>query len=134
MIEPPSDTPGILVIDDEPTLLDLLEMVFRRRGFRVWCASSGEAAVALYEAHQADIDVVLLDVCMPCLDGPATLAKLRHLSPGVRACFMSGYAGRYSVDDLFAMGAARFFDKPFQIVPMSEELWTLAQGGRRLTA
>ena len=131
MIEPACDTPGILVVDDEPTLLGLLETVFRRRGFRVWCADSGEAAVALYEAHRADIDVVLLDVCMPRLDGPGTLAKLRLLSPGLQACFMSGFAGRYSVDDLFAMGAVRFFDKPFQIVPMAEALWTLAQGGQR---
>jgi DNA-binding NtrC family response regulator len=130
----PSDLPGILVVDDEPTLLSLLETVFRRRGFRVWCAGSGEAAVELFAANQAAIGVVLLDVCMPHLDGPTTLARLRQVGPGVRACFMSGHAGRYSVEDLFAMGAARFFEKPFQIGPMADELWALAQGGQRQSA
>ena len=134
MIESHSGPPGILVVDDEPTLLTLLETVFRRRGFRVWCANSGEAAIELYERHQTDIGVVLLDVCMPYLDGPGTLSGLRHLNAGVRACFMSGHAGRYSVDDLFAMGAVRFFDKPFQIVPLADELWLLAQGDQRQTA
>ena len=134
MIEPQAGAPGILVVDDEPTLLALLEAVFRRRGFRVWCAASGEAAVRLYEAQQADIGVVLLDVCMPNLDGPGTLAGLRQVNPSVRACFMSGFTGRYSVEDLFALGAVRFFDKPFQIVPLADELWALAQGGQRKTA
>ena len=134
MNEPAADLPGILVVDDEPTLLSLLETVFRRRGFRVWCAASGEAAIELYAANQAKIGVVLLDVCMPHLDGPGTLARLRLLGPGVRACFMSGHAGRYTVEDLFAMGATRFFDKPFQIVPMADELWALAQGEQRQTA
>ena len=134
MTESPSNTPGILVVDDDPTLLTLLETVFRRRGFRVWCANSGEAAVELYGRQQADIGVVLLDVCMPFLDGPDTLTRLRQVNAGVRACFMSGFTGRYSLDDLFAMGAVRFFEKPFKIVPMADELWLLAQGGQRQTA
>ena len=134
MTDSPSGSPGILVVDDDPTLLALLEAVFRRRGFRVWSANSGEAAVKLYELQQADIGVVLLDVCMPTLDGPGTLARLRSVNPGVRACFMSGFTGRYSLEELFAMGAVGFFDKPFQIVPLADELWTLAQGGQRQTA
>ena len=134
MIEPPTDTPGILVVDDDPALLTLLETVFRRRGFSVWCANSGEAAIELYRRHQADIGVVLLDVCMPFLDGPGTLTGLRQVNAGVRACFMSGFTGRYSLDDLFALGAVRFFDKPFRIAAMADDLWQLAQGGQRQTA
>ena len=134
MIEPPTGAPGILVVDDDSTLLMLLETVFRRRGFRVWCADSGEAAVELYQRQQADIGVVLIDVCMPYLDGPGTLTRLRQVNAGVRACFMSGFTGRYSLDDLFALGAVRFFDKPFRIAPMADELWQLAQSGHRLTA
>jgi two-component system, OmpR family, response regulator len=126
--------PGILVVDDDPMLLGLLHTVLARQGFRVWTCAGGEEALTTYLRIQADIAVVLLDVCMPGLDGPATLAELRRIDPGVRACFMSGHTGAYSVEELLALGALRFFDKPFQIQPLAEGLWKLAVEGVRRSA
>ncbi len=119
-------SPGILVVDDDPILLTLLRTILERQGFQVWTSASGAEAVATYRQHQHDIELVLLDVCMPEMDGPATLTELRRLDPGVRACFMSGHTGHYSVDDLFSRGALRFYEKPFQIQPLAESLWKLA--------
>jgi DNA-binding NtrC family response regulator len=124
--DPRPATPGILVVDDDPLLLNLLRTIFLRQGFRVWACASGQEALTTYRRHQADIAVVLLDVCMPVLDGPTTLKELRRLDPGVRACFMSGHIGAYSLDDLFGLGALRFYEKPFQIQPLVEGLWKLA--------
>lgn len=126
--------PGILVVDDDPFLLNLLQAVLARQGFRVWGCASGEEALRIYRLYQAELTVVLLDVCMPGLDGPTTLGELRRLNPGVRACFMSGHTGSYSVEDLLGLGALRFFDKPFQIQPLAEGLWKLASDEVRQSA
>jgi DNA-binding response OmpR family regulator len=103
----------VLVVDDDPTILHLLGLALPAHGLTVRSADNGTAAVSLYREHRASIDVVLLDVQMPGLDGPHTLAALREIDPDVRCCFMSGLAGSYSPDDLLALGAADFFPKPF---------------------
>jgi CheY-like chemotaxis protein len=104
----------ILVVDDESGVRKLLCAVLRQYGFGVREASSGEEAVALYEQHRADIDLVLLDVRMETLNGPDTLAALRRFDPLVRCCFMSGHAGDYSNNDPLALGACHVFSKPFR--------------------
>jgi DNA-binding response OmpR family regulator len=119
-------SPGILIIDDEPAIRTLLEAICRLRGFRVYQAESGRAGLELYRQERANISLVLLDVRMPGLDGPQTLAELRRCNPAVACCFMSGQTGS-SPEELLALGALRFFPKPFAIRELAEELWTLAQ-------
>jgi CheY-like chemotaxis protein len=108
-------------------LLHLLTAVFHRRGFAVWIASSGPAGVAAYQEHQAEIDVVLLDVRMPGVDGPGTLARLRQINPALRCCFMSGHTGEYTADYLLSCGASHCFDKPFRMDDVAQTLLRLAQ-------
>jgi CheY-like chemotaxis protein len=120
------DPPGILVADDDSTILNLLQLVLQGKGFRVWAAASGEQAVELYEHNQRHIGVVLLDVRMAGLDGPAILARLQRLNPRVVACFMSGYTGQYTPEDLLRRGAAQLIDKPFRMEETAELLWQLA--------
>jgi DNA-binding response OmpR family regulator len=126
--------PGILVVDDDAMLLTLLRTVLSRRGFQVWTASEGHAAVDLFREHQAQVSLVLLDVCMPGLDGPRTLAELRRVEPSLRACFMSGDTGDDSVDDLLGQGSLRFFGKPFAIHELADDLWRLAHEDQRRSA
>jgi CheY-like chemotaxis protein len=70
--------------------------------------------------------VVLLDVRMPELDGPGTLAALQTLDPQVRCCFMSGYLGGYTEERLLSLGAAAVLPKPFQLANTVRLLWELA--------
>jgi DNA-binding NtrC family response regulator len=131
---PNTPPPGILVIDDDQMLLGLLQTVFSRRGFQVWTSASGHAALDVYRQNQESISVVLLDVCMPGMDGPQTLGELRRINPAVRCCFMSGHLGRYSPEELQFQGALQLFDKPFHIQPLAEQLWQLAQETQRQSA
>jgi CheY-like chemotaxis protein len=103
----------VLVADDEPEVLAMLEFALKQHGFAVRRAGGGETAVRLYERHRGTIHVVLLDVQMPGTDGPRTLTALQSIDPGVRCVFMSGNTGTYSADQLLAMGAARVLPKPF---------------------
>ena len=113
---------GILVVDDDATVRAMLDMGLRHSGFRVWQAADGAEALGVYRRHAADIDAVLLDVRMPGLDGPQTLAALRQLNPQVCCCFISGEIGQYTQDQLLAMGAAYFFKKPFSLAEITQTL------------
>jgi DNA-binding NtrC family response regulator len=105
--------PAVLVVDDEEVVRKMLGVALRLHGFDVRQAAGGEEAVELYRRDGGTIAAVVLDVRMPGMDGPQTLAALRGLDPGVLCCFMSGDTGRYSTEGLLAMGAAHFFAKPF---------------------
>ena len=91
-------------------------------------AASGQEAVDLYKRHQADIEIVLLDVRMPgSLDGPQTLAALRELEPNVLCCFMSGQFGGYTEAGLRELGASRVIPKPFRLFEVAHVLRDLAR-------
>jgi CheY-like chemotaxis protein len=123
----PATKPGLLVVDDEPLVRGVL-IAWLQSGFTVWPAASGMEALDLYEAHQKEIAVVLLDVRMPVLDGPGTLSALRRLDPAVRCCFMTGDVGGYTEAELLALGAVHLFPKPFDLQEMAEVLRQLTSG------
>jgi CheY-like chemotaxis protein len=110
-------------VDDDPMMLRLLNAALPRYGFSVWSAANGPAALEVYRRQRDDIAVVLLDVRMPGLDGPQTLAELQRLNHDVACCFMSGYAGDYSDEDLLARGALHCFSKPFHLDEIAQALW-----------
>ncbi len=117
---------GILVADDEEEVRDVLHDKLRHEGFSVWLAADGQEALDLYRTHCETIDVALLDVCMPGLDGPQTLAALQELTPQIRCCFMSGYLGSYTEERLRDLGAATVFAKPFRVDEVAHVLGELA--------
>lgn len=117
----------VLVVDDEVLVRTLLRTVLDREGFAVSAATNGREAVSLYRKLGAEIDLVLLDVRMPGLDGPRTLASLQQMDPGVACCFMTGHSGEYTEADLLRRGAARVFAKPFGLGELGSLLWQLNQ-------
>jgi CheY-like chemotaxis protein len=119
---------GVLVVDDEHLVRVMLQLGLERYGFEVWTAGNGREAIELYREHREEIAVVLLDVRMPGLDGPATLAALRELNPEVQACFMTGDPGAYDPEGLRRRGAAYVIAKPFQLGPLVRALRLLATG------
>jgi two-component system, sensor histidine kinase ChiS len=68
--------PNILIVDDEPEMLTILEMLYEMQGFTVRCAKDGEHALEILAGHP--VDVVMTDLMMPRLDGLGLSAKLRQ--------------------------------------------------------
>jgi CheY-like chemotaxis protein len=128
---PPVTPPkyGMLVVDDDEEVRALLNIGMRNQGFAVWLAACGQEALNLYRDHSQDIDVVLMDVPMPGLDGPQTLAALREINPRVRCCFMSGDLGSYNAWKLFNLGAAAVLRKPFHLGEVAQVLRDLVANG-----
>ena len=113
---------GILVVDDEPLVRDVLAAVLTRAGFRVWLAASGLEALEFYRRDGHLIDLILLDVVMPGLDGPTTLLVLRTLNPNLICCMMSGSMGNYTEEDLRGLGVRLLIHKPFDLAHLAATL------------
>lgn len=127
----PSARVTILVVDDEPAILDLLSRALSSSGFDVRLAVGGDQAVQVYERNRDSIALVLIDVRMPGLDGPNTLVAIRKLNPHVRFCFMSGGTGKYAETDLLALGASHVLAKPFRSLDeLAHTLRQIATGGQ----
>lgn len=109
------EKPGVLVVDDDHLVRCVLQLGLQRNGFEVWLASNGRKAIDLYREHREDIDVVLLDVQMPGLDGPQTLDNLCQMNPEVLACFIGDNLGAYEPEELLMYGAAHAIAKPFPL-------------------
>ena len=92
--EPPRDLSGhggtILVVEDEPALLEVASRILRRNGYSVLAAASGEDALAL--AADQDFDLLLTDSVMPQMSGRVLADHLAGLRPGLPVLFMSGYS------------------------------------------
>jgi DNA-binding response OmpR family regulator len=99
----------------------------RQHGFAVWLAADGREALDVYRSHCETIDVALLDVCMPVLNGPQTLAALREMNTQIRCCFMTGGSSCYTEQDLHRLGADAVFQKPFLLSEMADVLRTVAR-------
>jgi two-component system cell cycle sensor histidine kinase/response regulator CckA len=93
----------ILLVEDEPSVLELLHELLEGAGYRVLDGGLPLQALELAQRHEGPIDLVLSDMVMPQLDGPAVVARVREGRPAVRALFLSGYpgpAGATRPDDL----------------------------------
>jgi CheY-like chemotaxis protein len=121
--EKPERRFGILVVDDEPCLREVVSLGMRQQGFAVWQAAHGQEALDQYRRHHETIDMVLMDVAMPGLDGPQALAALQELNPRIHCCFMSGDLGAYTEARLYDLGAAAVLRKPFHLTGVAEVLW-----------
>jgi CheY-like chemotaxis protein len=118
--------PGVLVVDDDHLVRIMVQLGLEYHGLNVWLASDGHEAIEVYRHYQDSIDVVLLDVRMPGLDGPQTLDILRELNSQVLVCFMSGEMGDYEPEQLRQRGAAHVITKPFYLSELATTLRLLA--------
>jgi two-component system, cell cycle sensor histidine kinase and response regulator CckA len=122
----PSKKPVVLVVDDEHMVRIMVQLGLERNGFDVWLARNGREAIDLYRAHAEQIAVVLLDVCMPGLDGLATLTVLRELNPEVVSCLMGSESGACHPEKLLQQGAAYVIPKPFRLDDLASIIRLLA--------
>jgi len=112
----------VLVIDDDPVILELLRVNFEIEGFDVICARDGEEG--LQRAHDANPDVVISDIMMPRRDGLQVLSELKGdpLTEGLPVILLSAKAQRSEVQHGLDMGADDYITKPFDPLELIDRL------------
>jgi adenylate cyclase len=112
----------ILVVDDEPDVEQLISQRFRRQvrsgEFTFSFARDGEQALAMLRAEGAAIDLMLLDINMPVMDGLTLLARLRELEISIRAIIVSAYGDMPNIRTAMNRGAFDFVTKPIDMVDL----------------
>jgi PAS domain S-box-containing protein len=103
----------ILLADDEETIRNLGRRMLQRAGFEVLVAADGREAIAKFAKEKETIDLVILDLTMPHLDGEACFRELRQIKPSVKVILSSGYNEQDVVDRFAGKGLFGFVQKPY---------------------
>ncbi len=106
-------TGTILVVEDEPAVLQMAERVLQRAGNTVLGAVDGIAALEVLDVHAQDIDLVLADVVMPRMSGPDLANRIAELYPELPVIFMSGYTEEMISEYAIKSGEVTLVEKPF---------------------
>jgi len=112
----------ILVVDDEESVRQVASSMLSRLGFSVLTAADGIDGVETFRARANEIDLVILDMTMPRLDGPDTLRELRRIRPDVAVLLCSGYTEQIAAEQLSEAGVAGFLQKPFLLDRLASKL------------
>ena len=126
----------VLLVEDEESLRIPVSKMLRRRGFSVIEAADGVAAVELFCAHEADVDVVLLDMTLPGMSGPEVYGHLVRTRPGITVVLTTAYSQEKVLADLGGRESWAFLRKPYQLGELETLLRTacLSRRSARLGA
>ncbi|MBN1163201.1 MAG: response regulator [Candidatus Krumholzibacteriota bacterium] len=113
-------TQRVLVVDDEEIILGLASDMLVRLGYEVETAVSGHEAIEIVRAKQ--IDLVILDLVMPEINGPETFAQLRKINPELPVIISSGFCEGSVIQDMLRNGAKSFLKKPYRLHDISNVL------------
>jgi two-component system cell cycle sensor histidine kinase/response regulator CckA len=103
----------ILVVDDEAAIRKITYLMLTRNGYDAFLAADGREAVELFRQHQDAIKLVVTDLMMPKMNGPATIRALREIRPDVRTITITGMGEENKLGLARAAGSDDFLSKPF---------------------
>jgi two-component system cell cycle sensor histidine kinase/response regulator CckA len=105
----------ILLVEDEDSVRSFSARALRTTGYEVFEADSGEQALEVLDDEEDRIDLMISDVVMPEMDGPALLTKVRERLPGLKVIFVSGYAEESVRQDIADDQSVEFLPKPYTL-------------------
>lgn len=126
---------NILIVDDEPDLLEILAVQFKVAGCHTLKAKNGQEALDLIKSQHKEgkfFDAVVSDFNMPQMNGMALLKELRKLDFTVPFIFYTGYGDKEKTLEALRLGALDFLDKPFNPQEMLATVTRAAELGRMM--
>ena len=120
----------VMVVEDEDPLRRLAEILLKSLGCHVTSFENGARAVEYFRDSSRSVDLILLDMCMPVMDGKETFSELRRIDPRAKVIVASGYSLAGDAQHLLASGAKGFMQKPYRKATLAEKLAeVLAEAG-----
>ncbi|MBW2383930.1 MAG: sigma-54-dependent Fis family transcriptional regulator [Deltaproteobacteria bacterium] len=113
--------PRVLVVDDAEGIRTYLENLLGRRGYEIHTAEDGESALEALDTGP-ELDLVLLDIMMPGMDGIETLRRIRELAPALPVVIVSVIGRAPTIVEAMQLGASDFVSKPFEADELEEIL------------
>ncbi len=108
-------TETILLVDDEKMVLEVSKELLESLGYKVYAAGGGQEAIAVYMEKQEKIDLIILDMIMPGIQGSEAFDRLREINPNARVLLSSGYSLNGEAQTIINRGCNGFIQKPFRL-------------------
>ncbi len=109
----------VLLVDDEDVVADVGDQMLRKLGYKVLVARSGKEAIEYYEPKRDKIDMVILDMIMPGMNGGEVYDRIKEINPHAKILLSSGYSIDGQAADILKRGCDGFIQKPFSMEVLS---------------
>jgi CheY-like chemotaxis protein len=112
----------ILLVEDEPAILEMAKVMLERLGYTVIAVNSPQEAIRIAESHEKQLDMILTDVVMPEMNGRDLVARILQLHPKIKSLFMSGYTANVIAPHGVLDEGVQFIEKPFSRKDLAEKI------------
>ena len=113
-------TETVLIVDDEDIARDTISSMFKNLGYKVYLASNGMEAIKLYQRQSDEIDLIILDIIMPQMDGQQTYMQLKQINPDLKVVICSGYSKHDIIEEMLSdEGVLGLIKKPPEMEQLS---------------
>ena len=112
----------ILIVDDEWVVLKIARRLLKNLGYRVFIANNGKTALKIFDACKDSIDLILLDIIMPELNGEEVFQRMKEKKPDVKVLLSSGYSIDWQARQMIKNGCSAFIQKPFTMKQISVQI------------
>lgn len=115
-------TGTILLVDDEHTVITVGKLLIEEMGYDVMTAHGGRHALEKFKENKDKIDMVILDIIMPDMDGGKVYDQMKEFRPEIKVLLSSGYSKDGHAESILARGCNGFIQKPFRMEHLSSEI------------
>jgi two-component system cell cycle sensor histidine kinase/response regulator CckA len=123
-----SGTGTILLVDDESVVIDVAKEMLEKLGYDVLTAKSGKDAVETLSNYLNRVNLIILDMIMPGMDGSQTFDLIRDINPSIPVLLSSGYSLNGQANKIMRKGCNGFIQKPFLITQLSKKIGQILDG------
>jgi len=112
----------VLFVDDEDMVIEGCGEMLTKMGYNVLIARNGKDALEIYKENQDKIDIVIIDMIMPIMNGGETYDRLKKMYPDIKVLLSSGHSVNGQATEILERGCNGFIQKPFTIEVLSEKI------------
>ena len=122
---------SILIVDDEPMITSIGQIMLTEMGYTVLTANDGATALDLFGSHPDPIHLIVLDMIMPKMNGSVVFDQLKSKDGNVRVLLSSGYSINGQASELLDKGCSGFIQKPFNMMELSKKVREVLDKAKR---
>ena len=127
-VEATAETGTILMIEDEDVVIEVTQAMLEMLGYRVMVAKTGKDAIHIAETFDGQIDLALLDIKLPDIDGRNLCSLIMKARSNLKVIVFSGFSIDGPAREILDAGAQDFIQKPFLLATLSEKLKEVFEG------